>query len=65
MTVVGNNSVLWTGNAVYPNSNLSYLPQEITSVFQWNETIQNWNFWYRGYPANFNTLPSGLQPGVR
>lgn len=65
MTVVGNNSVLWTGNAVYPNSNLSYLPQEITSVFQWNETIQNWNFWYRGYPANFNTLPSGLQTGVR
>jgi hypothetical protein len=32
-------------------------------VFQWNNPVQRFDFWFRGFPTPFQTLPAGLQPG--
>ena len=53
---------IWTGYAV-PTSNLdAAMPPAVTAVFQWNNSIQQFNFWFRGFPSTFNTLSAGLQP---
>ena len=32
------------------------IPVEITAIFGWNNVGQKFNFWFRGFPANFQTL---------
>ncbi len=50
----------WTGSA---QPNLAALPAAVTAVFRWNSTAQQFDFWFRGFPANFQTLTTGLNYG--
>ena len=35
----------------------------ISAIFQWNNGTQQFNFWFRGFPNNFQTLPTGVERG--
>ena len=35
----------------------------VSAIFQWNNGSQQFNFWFRGFPPNFQTLPSGVERG--
>jgi hypothetical protein len=60
-TVTGAKAELWTGQ-FEPMTDLKYLPTAVTQVLSWDPTIQNWKFWFRGFPDSFQTLP-GLSAG--
>ena len=38
------------------------LPDVVTAIFSWSNALQQFNFWFRGFPDNFQTL-AALQPG--
>jgi hypothetical protein len=35
----------------------------VSAIFQWNNAVQQFNFWFRGFPTNFQTLPTGVERG--
>ena len=35
----------------------------VSAIFQWNNLVQQFNFWFRGFPQNFQTLPMGVERG--
>ena len=51
---------LWTGTA-RTLAQLNALTG-VSAIFGWNNSAQQFNFWFLGFPSNFQTLP-GLQPG--
>ena len=51
---------LWSGNAK-TLAQLNALTG-VSAIFGWNNSSQQFNFWFLGFPSNFQTLP-GLQPG--
>jgi uncharacterized repeat protein (TIGR01451 family) len=62
-------SAVWSGNdhpdtaqigASFLNTGPGVL---VSAIFQWNNASQQFNFWFRGFPANFQTLPSGVERG--
>jgi parallel beta-helix repeat protein len=53
----------WFGTN-HPTASLAtYLPVGATALFRWNNAQQQFNFWFRGFPDNFQTLTNGLQRG--
>ena len=61
----GATAQLWTGSLI-PTVSLDQtgvMPPEVTAIFQWNNSIQQFNFWFRGFPPSFQTLTPGLVPG--
>jgi hypothetical protein len=58
-TVIGATGRLWTGGIVAPET----LPAGVSAVFRWKDETQSFQFWFRGFPANFNTLPPALGRG--
>ncbi len=62
-TVPGANGQLWTGTAIGGGGAMAGgLPAEITAVFEWNNGLQRFDFWFRGFPDGFQTL-LGITPG--
>ena len=35
----------------------------VTAIFSWNNPTQQFQFWFRGFPTNFQTLTPGLERG--
>ena len=35
----------------------------VSAIFQWNNPLHQFNFWFRGFPPNFQTLPTGVERG--
>jgi subtilisin family serine protease len=56
----GVNGVLWGGANVPAPQLGTALPPEIAAVFCWNIVNQGFDFWFRGFPAGFQTLNGGL-----
>jgi alpha-tubulin suppressor-like RCC1 family protein len=48
----------WFGSAIDPMA----LPAGVSAVFEWDNTVQRFAFWFRGFPASFQTLGS-IAPG--
>jgi hypothetical protein len=62
-TSAGATSALWQGTS-WPLTGgphpIDTLPSQVTAVFEWSDPGQQFRFWFRGFPANFQTLTEGL-----
>ncbi len=58
-TDAGATGKLWAGGPLAPAD----LPGAVSAVFRWNNPSQNFQFWFRGFPDSFNTLPPALTAG--
>jgi hypothetical protein len=57
-TVAGATAHVWPGSSMALGATGGTLPPAISAVFQWSNGSQSFKFWFRGFPANFNTLAS-------
>jgi len=55
----GSTGTLWAGGPLAPND----LPGGVSAVFHWSNEAQSFQFWFRGFPVSFNTLPPMLAAG--
>ena len=66
-TVVGARGQLWTGSPVataqLDDAPPTGLPGGVTAVFSWENSQQQFQFWFRGFPDSFQTLTPGLVHG--
>ncbi len=66
----GATGALWTGSMLTAQANANpfsrgfdiELPSVVNAVFQWSNTNQSFEFWFRGFPLGFSTLVD-LHPG--
>jgi hypothetical protein len=63
-TVAGANAAIWSGGPRATNT-LGTYPSitPVTAIFSWNNALQQFNFWFRGFPVNFQTLTVGIERG--
>jgi hypothetical protein len=63
-TVAGANGWIWSGSA-HPTNTLGADPGiiAVTAIFSWNNTSQQFNFWFRGFPDSFQTVAPGIERG--
>ena len=68
-TGAGAYAVVWAGIS-HPTADIGVTflnagqGTNVSAIFQWNNGIQQINFWFRGFPANFQTLPvAGVERG--
>jgi alpha-tubulin suppressor-like RCC1 family protein len=63
-TVAGANGHIWSGGPHAANSLSAYVSiMPVTAIFSWNNAAQQFNFWFRGFPGNFQTLTAGIERG--
>ena len=62
-TVAGATGQLWRGSQVLAPAITASLPVGVTAVFGWDNPSQQFRFWFRGFPDNFNTLNPGIVHG--
>jgi alpha-tubulin suppressor-like RCC1 family protein len=63
-TVGGANGVIWSGGPHATNTLAGYGSiTPVTAIFSWNNASQQFNFWFRGFPDNFQTLTAGIERG--
>ncbi len=66
-TSVGATGRIWSGSAVslaqMDDPAPPGLPAAVSAVFRWENSIQLFQFWFRGFPDNFQTLANGLVHG--
>jgi len=58
--VVGATGATFCGNAFPLPLNPPQLPANVSAVFRWENPAQLFLFWFRGFPAGFNTLAQVL-----
>ena len=61
-SMTGTMAQLWTGAPVAVADLGSTLPVAVSALFHWDNTGQQFRFWFRGFPAAFQSL-SGLLTG--
>ncbi len=47
---------IWCGASFTPADASPELPAQVTAMFEWDNAAQVFDFWFRGFPAGFNTL---------
>jgi hypothetical protein len=57
----GVTDLLWNGSVVELPQIGDVLPVEISAAFSWNNDSQRFDFWFRGFPVQFQVL-TRLQP---
>jgi hypothetical protein len=63
-TVAGANGHIWSGGPHATNTLGGYGSiTPVTAIFSWNNGAQQFNFWFRGFPDNFQTLTPGIERG--
>jgi CSLREA domain-containing protein len=66
-TLSGATGQLWSGSAValaqLDDVTPPGLPSAVSALFRWENTSQQFQFWFRGFPDNFQTLSAGLLHG--
>jgi hypothetical protein len=55
--VAGTTGAVYCGPTFQLDLNPPQLPAAVSAVFAWRNTTQVFQFWFRGFPASFNTLP--------
>ena len=60
---VGASGIVWGFEALPAVAMASTLPPSVTAVFVWDNNLQAFRFWFRGFPASMNTL-SSIEPGM-
>jgi alpha-tubulin suppressor-like RCC1 family protein len=64
VTLAGANGAIWSGGPHATNTLAAYASiTPVTAIFSWNNGAQQFNFWFRGFPDNFQTLTSGIERG--
>jgi hypothetical protein len=63
-TTAGANGAVWSGephslDALDSCANIT----PVTAIFSWDNAAQQFNFWFRGFPDNFQTLTAGVERG--
>ncbi len=58
-TTVGTVRKTWTGS----DSAIASFPLDVSALFRWDNTLQQFRFWFRGFPESFNTLGSIVTTG--
>jgi alpha-tubulin suppressor-like RCC1 family protein len=63
-TTAGANGAIWSGTSHALDTLDSYANiTAVTAIFSWNNTLQQFNCWFRGFPDSFQTLTGGIEPG--
>ncbi len=63
-TVSGANGAVWSGSD-HATADLNTYANiaQVSAIFQWDNAGQLFDFWFRGFPDNFQTLSPGIQRG--
>jgi hypothetical protein len=61
--VTGATGRTWSGNAIAEATIESAIPSGVSAIFRWNDGGQSFEFWFRGFPAAFDTLDAGIEHG--
>jgi len=63
-TFAGANAAIWSGSPHLLGTLDGYgRISLVTAIFSWDNPGQEFRFWFRGFPDNFQTLSNGIERG--